>query len=147
MNKVKPGHIILYLTVVVLSVINYESDIVKFLFSGYSATYDVVMIRHSRYLIILSAVLLISLSIVQQIKKKQWLKLPPFFAIVFWLLSMRTAAYVETDGTLVSGWSFIRISSCKCFNDMHTTRDSSAENCNIQFDPILHRKLKEHLTP
>jgi hypothetical protein len=99
---------------IVLSIIDYESDLVKFLFSGYSSTYDVLIIRHSPYLVISLAAITIFLSIAKKIGNVFWLKYAIPVAFCFWLLSMRTAAYVETDGTLVSGWSFIRITSSKC---------------------------------
>jgi hypothetical protein len=87
---------------IVLSIIDYESDLVKFLFSGYSSTYDVLIIRHSPYLVISLAAITIFLSIAKKIGNVFWLKYAIPVAFCFWLLSMRTAAYVETDGTLVS---------------------------------------------
>ena len=145
MSKIKLGQIILYLMVIVLSTINYESDMVKFLFSGYSSTYDVVIIRHSPYLIISLAALAILLSIAKKVKTVFWLKYTIPFAIVFWVLSMRTTAYVYADGTLVSGWSFIRISSCKCSAKKETVGKFDVESCDIDFDPFLNKKLKDKL--
>jgi hypothetical protein len=131
--------------VMVLSIINYESDLAKFLFSGYSSTYDVVMIRHSPYLVISLAVVIIFLSIVEKIKKILRLKYAIPFLVVFWILSMRSSAYVYSDDTLVSGWSFIRIRSYKCQNEKETPGKSEIGSCNIDLDPFLDRKLKEKL--
>jgi hypothetical protein len=143
MRRIKLGQIIFYLIVIALSTINYESDMVKFLFSGYSSTYDVVIIRHSPYLIISLAALVILLSIAKKLKNIIWLKYILPFAIFCWVLSMRTAAYVYTDGILVSGWSFIRINSYKCSTKNETGGKSEVESCHIDFDPFLNRRIKE----
>jgi hypothetical protein len=102
MRRIKLTTIMFYLVVMVLSIINYESDLAKFLFSGYSSTYDVVMIRHSPYLVISLAVVIIFISIVEKIKKILRLKYAIPFLVVFWILSMRSSAYVYSDDTLVS---------------------------------------------
>lgn len=145
MSRIKLGQVILYLIVTVLSTINYESDLAKFLFSGYSSTYDVVIIRHSPYLIISLAALTIALSIAEKIRNVFWLKYAIPFAAFFWVLSMRTTAYVYTDGTLVSGWSFVRVSNCKCSIEKEAVGKSEVESCDIDFDPFLDRKLKDKL--
>ena len=99
MRRIKLGRIIVCLIVIVLSFINYESDLAKFLFSGYSSTYDVVMIRHSTYLIISLAALIIVLSVIDKMRNVFWLKYAIPFAAVLWVLSMRTTAYIYSDGT------------------------------------------------
>jgi hypothetical protein len=145
MKKIKLGRIILYLIVIVLSTLNYESDFAKFLFSGYSSTYDVIMIRHSPYLVISLAAIAIFLSIAGKIRNVFWLKYAIPVAFGLWILSMRTAAYVETDSTLVSGWSFIRIASSKCSTEKGSADTQEVESCDIDFDLFLDSKLKDKL--
>ena len=132
--------------VIILSIINYESDLAKFLFAGYSSTYDVTIIRYSPFLVITLAVIAILLSIARKFINIIWIKYAMIFTVVLWVFSMRTTAYVDTDGTLISGWSFIRIYSCKCSTtEERIKNESKVENCEIDFDPFLDRKLKNKL--
>lgn len=146
MKRIRLRSIVFYCIVIVLSVINYESDLIKFLFSGYSSTYDVVMIRHSYFIVMPLAILFVIFSIARKFRNEIWIRYGMIVALVFWVLSMRTAAYVSTDSTLASGWSFVKIYSCKCLIDGEKAESVSAvANCEIALDPVLDRKLRDKL--
>jgi hypothetical protein len=147
MNRIKLVQISFFIIAILLSIINYESDLFKFLFTGYSSTYDVIMIRHSPYLTLTLLGSAIILSIVKKRKNVFWFKYPIYLILVLWFFSMRTSAFVYTDGTLISGWSFVKIVSCKCLINIDTVEKIDIENCKIDFDPVLNRKLKDILNP
>jgi hypothetical protein len=131
------------LIVFLFSIIDYESDSVKFLFSGYSSTYDVVVIRHSPVLVVTFAILIVFFSMVEMRKPVTWAKYAAITSLIFWIFLMRSAAYIDTDERLVSGWSFIRLSDCKCSMASEDRNTREGGGCRIDFDPVLNSKLKE----
>lgn len=136
MKNIKIKHIALSLIILLLSVINYQSDLFKFLFTGYSATYEVIVVRHSPGLVITLATALIVLIILVPLRNELFLRYLLGVAFILWCLSMRTIVYFGTENTIMSGWSFIKFSETHCSTD-----PSKDPNCEILFDPLLNEKL------
>jgi hypothetical protein len=139
-NTLRVGILCLML---VLSIIPYDLDWEKFVFTGYSATYSVTIIRHHFLVPLFFVILVIGLSFYKNIQNK-WRKISLFIIGLFWFFSMRTIAIVESDNVIVQGWSIIGISKCNfAANDI--------TNCSEMLDPFLRVKLeaelKNKLTP
>lgn len=124
--------------VLMLSLFRYNGDMAKFLFTGYSATYDITIIRH-HYLLTLSVAILVILSIIiYRVYKKRGLRYLTVLFVFIWVLSMRTFAIVHSEQVLVSGWSIIPIKRC----EFSKNQDAQLK-CAIKYDPFLKRKFNE----
>lgn len=137
MKKLKLFKLIIYSIILVLSTLNYESDAIKFIFSGYSATYEIEMIRHHYLLTLFLAILLVGLSIYNNVKKKRWQIYMIIFISATWIFTMQTYAVNQSQNVLIRGWSFVQLKRCELANN---NPDS------IKFlDPFLKKKIKQKI--
>ncbi|WP_299460342.1 hypothetical protein [uncultured Microscilla sp.] len=141
----KKSRFIIYIIILIISTINYSSDSQKFFFTGHSATYAVVMIKHHYVLTMSLAILVVLFSEYSNANKKKWAKYLYITFVFIWILSMRTYAVVYTKNTLVSGWSFIPISECELPSD-DTLNNKERSGCTIKYDPFLRKKLEQELS-
>lgn len=122
---------------IILSIIPYDLDWEKFVFTGYSATYGVAIVRHHFLVPLFFVILIIGLSLYNNMQNKLRKVLMLSIAF-FWFFSMRTIAIVESDDVIVYGWSLIGISKCN-----FVVKD--ANSCSKIFDPFLREKLEKEL--
>ena len=131
-----------YIVVLATSCINYDNDLLKFLFTGYSSTYDIIIIRHHYLLTVFFATLIVALSVYSGVKKIKWTKYLLIPVVCIWIFSMRTYALVTTENILVSGWSFIPFNRCELGDAINSKEKLT---CVINYDPFLMEKLEKEL--
>ena len=134
MNKIKTYKLIIWVLILLLSILNYESDAVKFFFSGYSATYEAEMIRHHYLLNQFLAVLLIGLSIYNSFSKKKWKLYTIVFILIIWVFTMQTYAINQSQKVVIRGWSVIKFDRCNYSNNLDSV---------IILDPYLKKKMEQ----
>lgn len=136
MKKIKLFKLVIYSIIILLSIINYESDAIKFIFSGHSATYEIDMIRHHFFLTLFLAILLVGLSIYNDFKKKRWQIYWIIFISATWIFTMQTYAVNRSQNVLISGWSFVKLKKC----------DLTKNNLDsiIVLDPYLQKKIMQN---
>lgn len=122
----------------IMSIIPYDLDWQKFVFTGYSATYSVTIIRHHFLVPLFFITLMIGLFFFKRLQVK-WRKVLLLIVGLFWFFSMQTIAIVESSNVIVKGWSMIGVTKCD-FN----AKDSS--DCSEIWDPLLRGKLEQELS-
>ena len=137
MKKKNLFKLIIYSIILVLSTLNYESDAIKFIFSGYSATYEIEMIRHNYLLTLFLAILLIGLSIYNNFKKKRWHSYIIIFISAIWIYTMQTYAINQSQNILIKGWSIVQVNRYELSNN-------KLDSITI-FDPYLNKKIKQKI--
>ena len=135
-------YVILNLLIIALSVINYNSEFVKFIFSGHSATYGVEIIRFPAFIFQTIAGIVLTLSLFYVLYPRQWIRKSVLIFVFIWGYFMQTAAYNGMNESIDMGWSFIKFRSC---GDVKVGNEAKIGSCFLLFDPYIKRKLTEVL--
>jgi len=136
MKKIKTYKLIIWVLILLLSILNYESDAIKFFFSGYSATYEIEMIRHHYILNLFLTVLLIGLSIYNSFSKKRWKLYMTVFILIIWVYTMQTYAINQSQNEVIRGWSVIKFDRCNYSNNLDSV---------FILDPYLKKKMEQKI--
>lgn len=133
MKKIKKTFLVIFvLLLILIGLIN--EDFVKFLLSGQSDTYNVILVRHN-YSIIIGISIITVLSIFYYDKRKL-IKYLMIFCLVFLVISLRTFAVIKKPNKIVviSGLSFIPLKKCEI---------KEHNDCGSFFDFFLNKKVDQ----
>ncbi|MDH5381451.1 MAG: hypothetical protein OEW75_11395 [Cyclobacteriaceae bacterium] len=136
------GYLILNLFVISLSLINYDSKLVKFIFSSYSATYGIEIVRYPVIFSQVMAGIILLMSLLHILNPLRWIKRTLVIFLFIWGYFMQTTAFNGMDNSIDVGWSFIKFRNCKGINIINEVEIGS---CFPLVDPYLRRELTEVL--
>lgn len=127
--------IIFSLSILLISSLTYvvNEDILKFLYSGTSATYAVEFIYNKYWLVLGLSLIVILFRVLSE--KKKWSKSLLIISLIVWVLSLRTYAIIggSANTTIVQGISILPLSKSVIFKQ-NSIRAG-------KFDFFLRRKL------
>ncbi len=110
-----------------------EEDLLKFLISGHSATYSIIVVRHSSFFVFALSIIPIVCTFL--LGKNRWSGILLFLSWMALILSLRTFA-VDRSGTnpvLISGVTFFPISKCEM---------TETHRCKVRFAFFLGKKAE-----
>jgi hypothetical protein len=126
-----------------LSILNYDGDFLRFVFSGHSGTYAILIIRHHWLVPFLLAIGFIASSIYKNLSKKKWAHIISLPSMLIWVFSMQTYAIDYSHNQIILGWSFFKFNRCEL---QEKNGHYKITDCVLISDPILKAKLMKEIT-